>query len=89
MLLACDVIAVCKKLHNEEVRKERLAALKSTRTVRTGSLHCRFGLVPTPSEHKLAHNCPKTLRRTQDQLSTRLAAPTRRSPEVKVRAGGG
>lgn len=33
VLLLCDVVGVCKKLHNEGVRKERLAALKATRTV--------------------------------------------------------
>ncbi|MEW5302425.1 MAG: hypothetical protein WDW36_005212 [Sanguina aurantia] len=32
VLLLCDVVGVCKKLHNEGVRKERLAALKATRT---------------------------------------------------------
>ena len=37
VLLACDAIAVCKKLHNEEVRKERLAALKSSRQASPGS----------------------------------------------------
>ncbi|EFJ49378.1 hypothetical protein VOLCADRAFT_89740 [Volvox carteri f. nagariensis] len=31
VLLLCDIIAVCKKLHNEEVRQERLAALKASR----------------------------------------------------------
>ncbi|GFR40196.1 hypothetical protein Agub_g756 [Astrephomene gubernaculifera] len=31
VLLLCDVIAVCKKLHNDEVRHERLAALKASR----------------------------------------------------------
>eukprot|EP00198_Chlamydomonas_reinhardtii_P012632 XP_001701969.1 predicted protein [Chlamydomonas reinhardtii] len=31
VLLLCDVITVCKKLHNDEVRHERLAALKATR----------------------------------------------------------
>ncbi|PNH09698.1 Centrosomal protein [Tetrabaena socialis] len=31
VLLLCDVITVCKKVHNEEVRQERLAALKATR----------------------------------------------------------
>ena len=32
VILLCDVIQICKKLHNDELRKERLAALKS-RTV--------------------------------------------------------
>ncbi|KAG2501080.1 hypothetical protein HYH03_000898 [Edaphochlamys debaryana] len=31
VILLCDVIAVCKKVHNDEVRQERLAALKATR----------------------------------------------------------
>jgi hypothetical protein len=29
ILLLCDVIAACKKIHNDEIRKERLAALKT------------------------------------------------------------
>ncbi|GAX81755.1 hypothetical protein CEUSTIGMA_g9183.t1 [Chlamydomonas eustigma] len=29
ILLLCDVISACKKIHNDEIRKERLAALKS------------------------------------------------------------
>ncbi|GLI64159.1 hypothetical protein VaNZ11_007344 [Volvox africanus] len=51
VLLLCDVIAVCKKLHNEEVRQERLAALKATR---------------------------------QNQVGSRLVAPRKSSPHVKV-----
>ena len=38
VLLLCDVIQWCKKTHNDEVRKERLAALKN-RPVR--SRHCK------------------------------------------------
>lgn len=37
ILLLCDVIQVCRKLHNDEVRKERLAALKP-RTVRVQAI---------------------------------------------------
>ncbi|GIL45501.1 hypothetical protein Vafri_2721 [Volvox africanus] len=51
VLLLCDVIAVCKKLHNEEVRQERLTALKATR---------------------------------QNQVGSRLVAPRKSSPQVKV-----
>ncbi|GIL72177.1 hypothetical protein Vretimale_340 [Volvox reticuliferus] len=51
VLLLCDIIAVCKKLHNEEVRQERLAALKATR---------------------------------QHQVGSRLVAPRKSSPQVKV-----
>ena len=29
ILLLCDVITACKKIHNDEIRKERLLALKS------------------------------------------------------------
>jgi hypothetical protein len=29
LLLLCDVITACKRIHNEEIRKERLAALKN------------------------------------------------------------
>ena len=29
ILLICEVISACKKIHNDEIRKERLAALKS------------------------------------------------------------
>lgn len=45
VLLLCDVVGVCKKLHNEGVRKERLAALKATRTVSSVLLDVLLSLV--------------------------------------------
>jgi centrosomal protein CEP44 len=33
LLLLSDVVAACKKVHNDELRRERLAALKSGKQV--------------------------------------------------------
>lgn len=90
VLLLCDVITVCKKLHNDEVRHERLAALKATRQVSGLSwawLPLRCSL--PAREHAQCKPLPSTApglntsinvscvtaARSQEQVISRLATP--------------
>lgn len=93
MLLVCDVIGVCKKVHNEEVRQERLAALKATRQ----QVRCSVGSTLPVRRRWLPLVCcghgpygSAITSWVQDQApNARGAVPRRTSPSpvVKVRFG--
>ncbi|GLC57565.1 hypothetical protein PLESTB_001241000 [Pleodorina starrii] len=73
VLLLCDVIAVCKKLHNDEVRQERLAALKATRQIiRNDDIEIQQVLAP--------QHLPNASDGSQSVYKTKKVVATARSP---------
>ncbi|KAG2435127.1 hypothetical protein HXX76_007212 [Chlamydomonas incerta] len=81
VLLLCDVITVCKKLHNDEVRHERLAALKATRQEQTISRlmtpHGGQQEPPSGSRHAASRKTPLVkVVRNDDVEVVQVLAPT-------------